>query len=117
MTTAKHIPQFAEGAIAFRYSLNGTLQAWKVFGFRLNSKGQREYRLYRDGLDRWEPASNLLSGWEDNFPGYDAVDWGHLHRTDSDNLGDLAEMEAQELKETFVNIDYFSELSEKYETA
>lgn len=79
MTTVKHIATFEEGAIAFRYSASGKLQAWKVFGFRLTPKGDRQYRLYRDGSSIWVNASALLTGWEDDFPGYEAVDWGSLH--------------------------------------
>lgn len=119
MTTAKHIPKFEEGAIAFRWtSIGEILQAWKVFGFRLTPKGERQYRLWRDGFERWEPASELLTGWEDGFPGYDMVDWGQITRSDSDFSepdDEPLEAEEKELEESFVNEDWLSDLADRYE--
>lgn len=77
MQTVRYLPRFEEGAIAFRWTAAGVLQAWHVWEFRLGRTG-REYRIFRDGFTFWEPDNRLLDGWEPNFPGYDRVDWGSI---------------------------------------
>ncbi len=114
MITAEYNPTFEEGAIAFRYTSAGTLQAWKVFAVRFN-KGQKEYRLYRDSFKRWESASNLLTGWEPDFPGYDSVDWGGLHYLPSQMDADKDCSEADE--QEFDQESYWLEVGEQYEAS
>lgn len=76
--TADSAPDFEHGSIAFRYTLRGELQAWNVFESKRSKRGL-EYRIMRGGLLFWELASNLLTGWESDFPGYEFVDWGDIN--------------------------------------
>lgn len=115
MTTAKpHIAKFERGAIAFRYTLSGTLEAWDVFGSRPKRDG-REYKIMRNGLMFWEVEENLLTGWEPDFPGYEAVDWGDISPVEAmaENPGE--EYEAyQEVKEAEL-VELYSDLAEEWE--
>lgn len=76
MTTVS-VPKFSYGGVAFRYTIKGQLQAWKVFD-RQVSRGVVRYKVIRDGLLFWESEDRLLTGWEADFPGLDAVDWGTI---------------------------------------
>ncbi len=117
MITANLAPKFEPGSIAFRRTVSGDLQAWNVFEYRTTKRG-REYHILRNGLLFWELESNLLSGWEDSFPGLEQVDWGDIQRSPG-----LAEKPAPEDDIISVYLDEladekaaaFSEWAESYQ--
>lgn len=62
--------KFERGSVAFRYTLNGTLEAWDVFGSRPR-QNSREYKIMRNGLSRTTELALRaiwISGWGDRLP-------------------------------------------------
>lgn len=115
MTMAKSpILKFERGSIAFRYTLNGTLEAWDVFGSRLKGDS-REYKIMRNGLMFWESEEKLLTGWEPDFPGYDAVDWGDTSSVESIAEDPGEEYQAYQTAKEMELVELYSDLAEERE--
>lgn len=106
--------KFERGSVAFRYTLNGTLEAWDVFGSRLKGDS-REYKIMRNGLMFWESEEKLLTGWEPDFPSYDAVNWGDISPVEAVAENPDEEYQVyQEAKEAEL-VELYSDLAEEWE--
>lgn len=115
MTTARYVARFEKNAIAFRRTLRGTLEAWKIVGFRQSPKGN-EYEIFRDGLMFWELSENLLTGWEEDFPGFEQVSWGSLPRPalpDDSGVDDEAKL-WEEARDSEL-VELYSDLADQWE--
>lgn len=106
--------KFAPGSVAFRYTLRGTLEAWDVVSSKQGRKS-REYKILRNGLMFWEAEERLLTGWESDFPGYDAVDWGDISPIEAIAENPGKEYQAfQEANEAEL-VELYSDLAEAWE--
>lgn len=115
MTMAKSpILKFERGSVAFRYTLNGTLEAWDVFSSR-PKRDSREYKIMRNGLMFWEAEERLLAGWEPDFPSYEAVDWGDISPIEAvaENPGE--EYQAYQAAKEAELVELYSDLAEEWE--
>lgn len=115
MTMAKSpILKFERGSISFRHTLNGTLEAWDVLGSK-PKRDSREYKIMRSGLMFWEAEEKLLTGWEPDFPGYEAVDWGDISPVEAVAQNPDEEYQVyQEAKEAEL-VELYSDLAEEWE--
>lgn len=106
--------KFERGSVAFRYTLNGTLEAWDVFGSRPR-RGNREYKIMRNGLMFWESEEKLLTGWEPDFPGYDAVDWGDISPVESIEENPGEKYQAYQAAKEAELVELYSDLAKEWE--
>ena len=77
-TDTNPAPSFAERSIAFHRSPSGRVRAYRIYKLHGEADGSRSYDVSRNGLMFRLKASELLTGWEADFPTWTEIDWGDV---------------------------------------